>query len=81
VLAAHPDLSAAVLDFGLSDGERFALCAGLNERHVPFVLHIGNTHVRGKPTPSANELKANLSFPIFSRTTGLVCSAGQRMKG
>ncbi len=44
-LADHPDLSAAVVDFGLSDGKGSALCERLNERHVPFVLHTGYTHV------------------------------------
>ena len=41
----HPDLSAAILDFGLSDGDGTALCARLNERQVPFILHTGYTHV------------------------------------
>ena len=40
-LATHPDLSAAVLDFGLSDGESTELCERLNERGIPFVLHSG----------------------------------------
>jgi CheY-like chemotaxis protein len=44
-LADHPDLSAAVVDFGLSDGKGSALCERLNERQVPFVLHTGYTHV------------------------------------
>jgi DNA-binding response OmpR family regulator len=44
-MAGHPDLSAAVLDFGLSDGEGTALCERLKERGVPFVLHTGYTHV------------------------------------
>lgn len=44
-LAGHPDLSAAVIDFGLSDGEGTALCERLNERRIPFVLHTGYQHV------------------------------------
>jgi DNA-binding response OmpR family regulator len=40
-LADHPDLSAAVLDFDLKDGDGSALCERLNERQVPFVLHSG----------------------------------------
>jgi len=44
-LADHPDLSAAVVDFGLSDGKGSALCERLNERQVPFILHTGYTHV------------------------------------
>src|SRR5437762_1858425 len=44
-LAGHPDLSAAVVDFGLSDGDGSALCERLKERAVPFVLHTGYVHV------------------------------------
>ena len=44
-LADHPDLSAAVVDFGLSDGKGSTLCERLIERQVPFVLHTGYTHV------------------------------------
>jgi DNA-binding response OmpR family regulator len=38
---SEPDLSAAILDFGLSDGEAQALCERLDERRVPFILHTG----------------------------------------
>jgi DNA-binding NtrC family response regulator len=34
-------LSAAVLDFGLADGDAEQLCHCLSEREVPFVLHSG----------------------------------------
>jgi DNA-binding response OmpR family regulator len=44
-LAGHPDLAAAVVDFGLSDGEGTALCERLSERGVPFVLHSGYEHI------------------------------------
>jgi DNA-binding response OmpR family regulator len=44
-LATHPDLSAAVLDFGLSDGESTPLCAALNDRGIPFVLHSGYSDI------------------------------------
>jgi DNA-binding NtrC family response regulator len=37
-------LSAAVLDFGLSDGDAEQLCHRLTERKVPFVLHSGYGH-------------------------------------
>lgn len=46
-LAGHPDLAAAVVDFGLSDGDGTALCERLNERGVPFVLHSGYPHLSG----------------------------------
>jgi DNA-binding response OmpR family regulator len=47
-LATHPDLSAAVLDFGLSDGESTALCERLNDRGIPFVLHSGYSTINAK---------------------------------
>ena len=44
-LAGHPDLSAAVVDFGLKDDEGTALCKRLKERGNPLVLHSGYSHV------------------------------------
>jgi DNA-binding response OmpR family regulator len=44
-MAADPDLSAAVLDFSLRDGDGSALCDRLKEREIPFVLHTGHAHV------------------------------------
>jgi DNA-binding NtrC family response regulator len=38
------NLSAAVLDFGLEDGNAEQLCHLLTERHTPFVLHSGYGH-------------------------------------
>jgi DNA-binding response OmpR family regulator len=43
--AGHPDLSAAMVDFGLSDGEGTALCERLKARGIPFILHSGYTHI------------------------------------
>ena len=50
-LAGHPDLSAAVVDLGLSDGEGTALCERLKERGIPFVLHSGYQHA-GEACPA-----------------------------
>ena len=43
-LVEHDGLSAAVLDFGLRDGDADAVCGRLQERAIPFVLHSGYTH-------------------------------------
>ena len=43
-LARRPDLSAAVVDFGLGDGDGAGLCELLKARGVPFVLHTGYAH-------------------------------------
>jgi DNA-binding response OmpR family regulator len=44
-LAGHPDLAAAVLDFGLSNGAGTSVCERLKERGIPVVLHSGYSHV------------------------------------
>ena len=71
-LADHPDLTAAVLDFGLRDGDAGAVCERLSTRDIPFVLYSGyvhthaacrkGTHLR-KPA-SRDELLAALSHLI-----------------
>ena len=43
-LVERDDLAAAVLDFGLGDGDAEALCLRLNRRGIPFVLHSGYSH-------------------------------------
>ena len=43
-LVERDGLAAAVLDFGLGDGDAEALCARLNQRGIPFVLHSGYEH-------------------------------------
>jgi DNA-binding response OmpR family regulator len=44
-LAGQPDLSAAVVDFGLPDGDSALLCQRLQERGIPFVLYSGYSHL------------------------------------
>jgi DNA-binding response OmpR family regulator len=44
-LAEHPQLSAAILDFGLRDGDSGILCARLTERGIPFVVYTGYDQV------------------------------------
>jgi len=38
IKASDPELSAAVLDHGLSDGDTSQVCEKLKERDIPFVL-------------------------------------------
>jgi hypothetical protein len=40
----HDGLSAAVLDFGLRDGDTEVVCGRLTEREIPFVLYSGYRH-------------------------------------
>jgi DNA-binding response OmpR family regulator len=44
-LTDHPDLAAAILDFGLSDGDAGKICERLGARDIPFVLYSGYQHV------------------------------------
>ena len=37
-------LSAAVVDFGLRDGDAAKLCSRLGERGIPYILHSGYSH-------------------------------------
>jgi len=41
LLAEHGDLSAAVIDHVLGDGDSSLLCKLLTERDIPFVIHSG----------------------------------------
>jgi len=47
VAAEHADLSAAVLDHALGDGNSSLLCERLKERDIPFVLHSGFRNLEG----------------------------------
>lgn len=40
-LVERGGLSAAILDFGLGDGNVDALCARLTDRVIPYILHSG----------------------------------------
>jgi DNA-binding response OmpR family regulator len=44
-LPEHPYLAAAILDFGLRDGDSGVLCARLTERGIPFVVYTGYEEV------------------------------------
>ena len=44
---ADANLSAAVLDHGLKDGDSSKLCERLKELDIPFVLHSGYSDVEG----------------------------------
>ena len=43
-LVEQNNLSAAVLDLGLGDGDTDELCVRLYQRAIPFVLHSGYDH-------------------------------------
>ena len=45
-LAEHPDLSAAVLDYRLGQGDTAQIGCRLEERGIPFMFHSGYTDMR-----------------------------------
>jgi DNA-binding response OmpR family regulator len=45
-LAGHPDISAAVLDYRLADGDCTPICTLLSERGIPFVFYSGYDDAR-----------------------------------
>jgi DNA-binding response OmpR family regulator len=47
VKVEDPDLSAAVLDHGLSEGDTSEVCERLKERNIPFVLYSGYSQIEG----------------------------------
>jgi DNA-binding response OmpR family regulator len=47
IVVEDGDLSAAVLDHGLTDGDSSKLCERLKELNIPFVLHSGYSAVEG----------------------------------
>ena len=46
-------ICAAVLDFGLGDGNADEICQRLAQKHVPFVLHSGYEHTGIASAPAA----------------------------
>jgi DNA-binding response OmpR family regulator len=43
-LVEHDGLSAAIVDVGLGDHDASPLCARLEQRHIPLILHTGYSH-------------------------------------
>ena len=73
-LAGHPDLSAAVVDFGLSDGEGTALCERLKERGIPFVLHTGYQQINEACRAGVLVPKPAAPHQLVSTVVGLLAS-------
>jgi DNA-binding response OmpR family regulator len=69
-LVEHRGLSAAVLDFGLSDGHADTLCGRLNDRGIPFILHSGYTH-------ASDACRGGIVIPKPADTATLVATLGR----
>jgi hypothetical protein len=73
-LAGHPALSAAIVDFRLSDGYATELCARLKQRGVPFVLYSGYPHVDEACRSGVVVAKPATSHQLVTAVAGLVGS-------
>jgi DNA-binding response OmpR family regulator len=52
-LVERDGICAAIVDFGLADGDANELCERLGRKHVPFVLHSGYEHIGSACAPAA----------------------------
>jgi DNA-binding response OmpR family regulator len=52
-LVEHNGICAAIVDFGLGDGDANVLCERLAQKHVPFVLHSGYSQTGTACAPAA----------------------------
>jgi DNA-binding response OmpR family regulator len=46
-IVERPDLSAAVLDHRLNEGDASQICERLDQRNIPFVIYSGYDYVEG----------------------------------
>jgi hypothetical protein len=67
-----PRLVAAVLDFGLRDGDTGVLCERLNARDIPFVLYTGYQHVHEACSKGVRLSKPASAEELLSVVGGLV---------
>jgi DNA-binding response OmpR family regulator len=66
------DVSAAVLDFGLGDGDAEWLCHHLSDRNIPFVLHTGYSDPRTACSTAISIPKPSPPSAIVRAVTGLL---------
>jgi CheY-like chemotaxis protein len=59
-----PDLSAAVLDHALNDGDASQICERLDQRNIPFVIYSGYNHVEG-PCSEGEHVRKPVSPPVL----------------
>jgi DNA-binding NtrC family response regulator len=45
--AEHPALSAAVVDYALSDGDSSGICKRIAQRNIPFIVYTGYDNLDG----------------------------------
>jgi response regulator RpfG family c-di-GMP phosphodiesterase len=81
VLAAHPCISAGVLDFDLGNADSTSICWKLVDRRIPFIFYTGRVYSAFRQWPSAPrnpetgharpDLHRGQAIPIASALHGL----------
>jgi DNA-binding response OmpR family regulator len=72
--AEDPDLSAAILDHGLRDGDTSEVCDKLKERNIPFVLYSGYSKIDGACKEGTLVHKPTHPQVLVTTLTGLLRS-------
>jgi len=72
LLVEHDDLSAAVLDHALHDGDSSPLCQRLNERKLPFVIYSGLGKLHGACAKGAHIKKPESPQVLVSMVERLI---------
>jgi DNA-binding response OmpR family regulator len=72
--SASADLSAAVLDHGLHDGDTSEVCETLKERDIPFVVYSGYSKLEGAcsegelvPKPASPQLLVSTLVGVLAQ--------------
>ena len=74
LLSVEPDLSAAIVDHALGDGDSSELCQRLKERDVPFVTYSGFAHLHGACAEANHVNKPASPALLVATITGLLAS-------
>lgn len=72
VLVERDDLSGAVLDHALQDGDSSQLCERLKDRNVPFLIYSGLTNLGGPCATGEHIMKPQHPDVLVSMLTRLL---------
>jgi DNA-binding response OmpR family regulator len=74
-----PDLSAAVLDHNLNDGDASKICERLDERNIPFVIYSGYNFVEGPCSEGEHVRKPARPAELVNAVMGLLMNQEMRL--
>ena len=74
VAVENPDLSAAIVDHALGDGDSSDICERLSERNVPFVTYSGFANIDGACAEGEHVNKPASPSVLVATVTGLLAS-------